>query len=100
MARKSPFTTNDRPVVLVGSQKAKMQKAGDWWFAHSHYVWIFFGAIWIGLTCRVAIGHSPKLAWVCGMVAFLQMFRGWEVYKHQKAIEKLTSQYKSNNRRI
>lgn len=96
MVGKDPFRTDKRSNQLGKARHEKMQHLGDWWYARSYYVWVFFGLIWVWITIAVAISDSPKLAWVCGMVAFLHLYRGWEIYKNHALMENLQEE----NRRM
>lgn len=89
MVGKDPFRTDNRSTQLGKDTREKLARLGDWWYAHSYVVWVFFGLIWTILTIIVALSNSPKLAWVCGMVAFLHLYRGWEINKNQKIMDAL-----------
>lgn len=89
MVGKNPFRTDNRSFQLGRERRDRMEKIGDWWYAHSYTVWVFFGLIWVWFTFAAAFGSAPRLAWVCAMVAFLQLYRGWEIYKSHKLIDKL-----------
>lgn len=95
MLGKDPFKTDNKSKQLGKDRIRNMEHLGDWLYAHSHYVWVFFGLLWVWITVAVAVNGSPKLAWVSGMVAFLHLYRGWEINKNRTLIEKLQEENKA-----
>lgn len=76
------------------AKRAKLERWGDWWFAHSYLIWVLAGTVWIAIALAAVFSHSPRLIWVCAFVAFLHYYRGWEIYKQIKVTKKTTERLK------
>jgi hypothetical protein len=67
-------------------KRERLERLGDWWYNHSYWLWVVAGLVWAVLTVAASFSAESKLVWLCGFIAFLHLYRGWEVYKTRKMI--------------